>query len=270
MASSSSTNPNRDYLTSLPNEILIKVISEIPILCYLDIAHTSRHLRSVLKANAARICNLRISSRYWFAAQYFQTEIKSGWLLPKHDVNIHIDLQERPGGMALEMQYLCGELWNEKCSIHKKRQNRNDVKIRDVLGQLFPDDFWVCDWEGLIHIKISGPGPQFLLLLEYDLLDICDGGGDANCAKSDKECKREHVHCSCAAHCKRQPDDLDSVGALGDDSYGLARFLDEDNECHFPLKVGSGSAGLPHSYVPESLIWHYGVDNLVSTWNENR
>jgi len=242
MASSSSSNPNRDYLTSLPNEILIKVISELPIFNYLDVAHTSRHLRSVLKANATQICNLRISSRYWFAAQYLQTEIKSDWLLPKYNVIIHMDLLQRTNGISFRRQFTLD------CEEH---HSHNDIKIFHLLRQLFRGAFWVCPWKDVIHFKVSGPGPQYLLLLECDLLDICDGGGDANCDESDKS---EHIQCECAAHAR--------VEALGIDSYGLISFLDEGNRCHFPVKDGNLSAQFPHSGVPKGLIWYYGVE----TW----
>jgi hypothetical protein len=42
-------------LTSLPPEILIKVLSEIPLSSLLDLTHTSRGLRAFVKDNAARI-----------------------------------------------------------------------------------------------------------------------------------------------------------------------------------------------------------------------
>jgi hypothetical protein len=255
MASSSSTDPNRDYLTSLPNEILLKVLSEFPIFNYLDVAHTSRHLRSVLKANAARICNLRISSRYWFVAQYLQTEIKSDWLLPKYDVIIHMDLADRTYDMAL------GKLLTLECEKHR---NHDDVKLFNLLRQLFRGYFWVCYSKDLVHIKISGPGPQYLLLLECDLLHICDGGGDAKCDESDKESKlwSEHIQCECAAHAR--------VRGLGDDSYRPIRLLNEDKEYVIQVKDGNRSAEFPHSRVPKGLIWYYGVDNLVTTWKKKR
>jgi hypothetical protein len=266
MASSSSTNPNRDYLTCLPNEILIKVLSELPIFNYLDVAHTSHHLRSVLKANAARICNLRISSRYWFAAQYLQTELRSDWLLPYHEDIYHM---ERTYGMRLGSRFI------RDC---ENNHNHDDVKHFSLIGQLFPDDFWKRDWMDLFHVKISDHGPQYLLLLESDLLDICDGGGDPNADESEKESKlwSEGIQCGCAAHFMgrldalgqfiSQLDDFDHVRIWGNDAKGPKGFLDEFNNCHIPVKDGNLSAEHAHSYMPRGLIWYYGVDNLVTTW----
>ncbi len=130
------------------------MISELAIFNYLDVAHTSRHVRSVLKANTSRICNLGIISRYWFTAQYLQTEIKSDWLVPNHD---DIYGMEKAYGMGLESQFI------HDC---EKRHNHDNVKHFSLLGLLFPDETWEKDEEDLVRIKISGPGPQYLLLLE--------------------------------------------------------------------------------------------------------
>ena len=60
----SSISQQKERLSTLPREILAKAISEFPLHNYLEIAHTSRHLRFVLKDNAAMIFNLAIRSRY--------------------------------------------------------------------------------------------------------------------------------------------------------------------------------------------------------------
>lgn len=60
----SSISQQKERLSTLPREILAKAISEFPLHNYLEIAHTSRHLWSVLKDNAAMICSLAIRSRY--------------------------------------------------------------------------------------------------------------------------------------------------------------------------------------------------------------
>ncbi|KAN0120352.1 hypothetical protein V8E51_002560 [Hyaloscypha variabilis] len=96
--SPSSQNQCRDYLTSIPPEILAKVISELPLSNYLDIAHTSRQLRSILKIHAAMICNARIRSKYQFAAEFLKTETMSEMFAFKcpgdhnHDQNKHFSL----------------------------------------------------------------------------------------------------------------------------------------------------------------------------------
>jgi hypothetical protein len=106
----------------------------------------------VLKANAARICNLRISSRYWFAAQYFQTEIDSGWLVPKHEDITDIE-NVYNSWRRIQFTQDCIEL-----------HDHGKVKHFSLLGQHFPEEVRVQDEEELIHNKTSGPGPQYLLL----------------------------------------------------------------------------------------------------------
>jgi hypothetical protein len=219
------------------------VISELLISNYLDVAHASRHLRSVLKANAARICNLRISSRYWFAAQYFQTEIDSGWLVPKHEDITDIE-NVYNSWRRIQFTKDCIEL-----------HDHGKVKHFSLLGQHFPEEVRVQDEEELIHNKTSGPGPQYLLLLESGVLNIPDGGIDANGDESDvgsilRSARNAFV---CAAYfCANQG----HWEIWGGNPYKILRFFDELNDRHIPIKDGNLSAELAHSGAPRGLMWY--------------
>ncbi|KAE9380977.1 hypothetical protein N431DRAFT_292943, partial [Stipitochalara longipes BDJ] len=75
-----------DYLTSLPSEILLKIVTQVPIKNFLDLVQTSRAFRNFIKANASKICNDVIRSRYQLEAALLQSELKAGWLVPTHDM----------------------------------------------------------------------------------------------------------------------------------------------------------------------------------------
>lgn len=176
MASSSSTHPNHDYLASLPNEILIKVISEIPISDYL--APPS------LCAEGQRRSNLQPQNQLTVLVHCSVPGDRNRfcWLVPKHE---DITDLEDDYDAWLEVQF------TEECI---EIYDHDEVKHFSLLGQHFPEEVRVQDEEELIHIKISGPGPQYLLLLESDMLDICDGGREANCYESQGEQTVERRH----------------------------------------------------------------------------
>jgi hypothetical protein len=79
----SQVSSNHEYLTSLPPELLIKVLSEIPLSSFLNLTHTSRDLRTFIKTNAARISNAAIESRFSFKAKILEKCMQdNGWLSP--------------------------------------------------------------------------------------------------------------------------------------------------------------------------------------------
>jgi hypothetical protein len=62
----------REYLTSILPELLVRVLSEVPLSSYFDVAHTSKGLRSFLEANAAMTCNMAIRSRFPIVAKILE------------------------------------------------------------------------------------------------------------------------------------------------------------------------------------------------------
>lgn len=83
MSSDSDANKS-SILVSLSPEILIKILSEVPLSSFLALAHTSRGLRAFVKDNAARICNMAIRSRFAEHVKILEatTNNNQGWLLP--------------------------------------------------------------------------------------------------------------------------------------------------------------------------------------------
>jgi hypothetical protein len=84
MSKDTEAKQDPEYLTSLPPELLIKVLSEVPLSSFLDLTKTSRALREFIKTNAARICNMAIRSRLAYEAKILEatTNNKEGRLLP--------------------------------------------------------------------------------------------------------------------------------------------------------------------------------------------
>jgi hypothetical protein len=70
----------RDILTFVPPEILIKIVAQLPSKCYLYLVHTSKTLRNFVKINASRICNKAIRTRFPLEAAVLKSKLSSGWL----------------------------------------------------------------------------------------------------------------------------------------------------------------------------------------------
>jgi hypothetical protein len=148
-----STSQDRDYLTPLPTELLIKVIAEVPMDSYLDLTHTSKGLRDFMKANAAGICNEAIRRRHSVMAENLKTELKSGWLVSTHQ---GFDIYDKDYLMMLD----CA-VWPDEVS---------SFKYYSLLGELFHGD--VNHLRTMI-INVKSPGPQFLHFLESNLMVFC-------------------------------------------------------------------------------------------------
>ncbi|PMD30951.1 hypothetical protein L207DRAFT_611640 [Hyaloscypha variabilis F] len=143
---SASSNPSAqgevgdlDFLTSLPPEILLNIVSRLPSKFFLDLVHTSKHLRNFMKLNANLICNEAIRSRFHLQSALLHSETASGWLVPTH----------------------------QKLIDDEKRYKGN---IRTI------NNHWALFGEPLFDstpgIKVTAPGPQYLHFLEQGVLQI--------------------------------------------------------------------------------------------------
>ncbi|PMD15782.1 hypothetical protein NA56DRAFT_709431 [Hyaloscypha hepaticicola] len=149
-----STSQDHDYLTSLPTELLIKVIAEVPMDYYLDLTHTSKCLRDFMKANVANICNEAIRFRHSIAAEFLKTELKSGWLVPTHE---GFDMEDEDYIRALD---------------HYFRPTKvSRFKYYSLLGALFNGDVSLLR---TMIINVKSSGPQFLHFLERNIMIFCD------------------------------------------------------------------------------------------------
>lgn len=79
---------SREHLRLLSLEIMITIISQLPVSQFLDIAHASSYLRQFLEINARTLCNTAIRMRYSGISNALRATHIEGWLLPQDDTII--------------------------------------------------------------------------------------------------------------------------------------------------------------------------------------
>jgi hypothetical protein len=125
----------KNHLSSLPPEVLLLILAELPLDSYLDLVQTSKFLREFLKINAALICNLCILSQFPLEGAVIPFARVNGWIVPTHtDITI------------LESYVL-----DKKRYYDRARQIKEE---NDAYGQD-------------LRLKLTQPGPQFLLWLQF-------------------------------------------------------------------------------------------------------
>lgn len=142
---------DRDYLTTLPPELLTKVIAEIPLSSFLALTQTSSGLRAFIKSNAARICNTAIRSRFPLEADFLDVTLQNGWLVATH-----------PDIMGMRQEF-------------EARRTRKPQVIyqTDRTGTLRGRDLPTPE----LSYKLDKAGPILLSFLEAELLDITEFKG---------------------------------------------------------------------------------------------
>jgi hypothetical protein len=228
-----STSQDHDYLTSLPAELLIKIIAEVPMDSYLDLAHTSKGLLDFMKANAADVCNEAIRSRHSFAAKCFKTELKNGWLVPTHE---KFDKEDEDYKRSIVSYYRLARVWRGKHyriysppgKLYNSHPNRYAKNLRTKI------------------ITVKSPGPQFLHFLERNILIVCDEHRLPNC---------------CSVR-------FDELAGWKKEIFrrGYEQFLDTFNLLGLGVKNEYIVAtGPDEDKIPRAMLWYYGLDKLVLT-----
>jgi hypothetical protein len=92
-----------DYLTNMPPEILIRIISNVPLSSYLDLTQTSNQLRYMMQNYAEVICSLAIESRFPAEARLLESIEVEGWLTPTNGL-IYIQPREVPRWVDEKLQ----------------------------------------------------------------------------------------------------------------------------------------------------------------------
>ena len=76
----------QDYLSFLPPELLLMIISRVPINNFLDITQTSQALRYFMKENGRRLCNDAIRRQFARRALFLMDSAYiEGWLAPTNN-----------------------------------------------------------------------------------------------------------------------------------------------------------------------------------------
>jgi len=129
-----SLSTKKNHLSSLPSEVLLLILVEIPLDSYLDLVQTSKFLREFLKTNAAYICNTCVLGHLALGGALIPSAKVNGWIVPTHtDFTI------------LESYVLDKKIYHDRA--------RQIVEEDNAYGQD-------------LRVKITQPGPQFLLWLQ--------------------------------------------------------------------------------------------------------
>ena len=77
------TRAEKDYLTSMPAEILFNIISYLPSSSWvLPLVKVCHRLRRYVRQNRAQICNSILLSRFHKECEILQPVLANGWLVP--------------------------------------------------------------------------------------------------------------------------------------------------------------------------------------------
>jgi hypothetical protein len=217
----------RDLLTTIPSEILLKIISQVPTKGFLDLVQTCRTLRNFVKINASRICNEAILTRFPLKSKLLQSTKVSEWLVPAH--------------MLLTM----GEARFRWCELqnHPLMLNAQKKKHFSLLGQLTRDL--------TIPLQITSPGPQYLHFLESGILLVSKEYLSQRFDPVEAVVDGQRYFFTINDRNNREPVEP------------LATFLYKFNKVK--LLVKDGELQVPKNNdgkFPRELVWFYGVERL--------
>jgi len=125
----------KDCLSSLPLELLVMIVSHVPLESYVDIVQTSSPLRQLVKMNGARLCNAIIGNRFSLEASMIPSARINSWIVPTH-----------PDLDALERYLLDKKKYIDDAMAGTSAEQESST--RDL------------------QIKLSRPGPQYLMWLQ--------------------------------------------------------------------------------------------------------
>jgi hypothetical protein len=253
MSSDSEANKN-SILVSLPPEILIKVLSEVPLSSFLALTHTSRGLRAFVKDNAAKICNMAIRSRFAEHIKILEatTNNNQGWLLPgpgmlKESEDLYLEtVLGRCWWFRRYIDSACGR--SRSGVVYYKKTRHHSIRGRrdthfSLLGPKWSNNWNVTSTPTNNFLNFGMPGPHFLYLLESVPLEVSEEPFENLTAWSDTG---------------------------GEELFGLYyRFVEEEfydfmDTFNFNMvHVGYGKVHRAVEGFPKELIWYFGVDKLV-------
>jgi len=227
-----------DIFTTVPSEILIKIFAQLPSKCYLDLVHTSKTLRNLVKINASGICNEAIRTRFPLDAAILKSELESGWVVPRCEM-----LKDRETRYGIHYATPNSDLSN-----HSKN-------YYSLLCQVKPTT--------VPHIRISSPGPQYLHFLEQNLLVVGTGPFSQPWAYTHRSRINYYTvdvggetyyfnfmsYSSPSRHYRCRPH--------------FNAFMERFNWVHLQIKDGRLEPPADKSVrFPRELVWFYGVERL--------
>lgn len=185
----STQSHNMAILTTIPPEILLQIIICLPTSShFLSLSHTSHYFYSFLSTHAKAICNKHITTYHRNASSILLSQYSiNGWLVPTHAC-ISKSEQQADRWVSRPSCLECGIHWGQSdgdssCphqspSLHHPGQNKKQRRLLDCLCLPVPclkqrlqrrkgnqKYAWV-ETSVPFAIKLTEPGPQYLLFLE--------------------------------------------------------------------------------------------------------
>jgi hypothetical protein len=135
-------------LTTIPPELLLRIISFLPSSTYHDLAQTSTYLRLFFNTHASQICKSYIQCHLAKEAELLNSSMQDGWLLPSTSFLAHS---------------------SSRSTTRSREDLISSLASFDIQTLLPPSPPWV---EERMHISLATPGPQYLCFLEEYARDI--------------------------------------------------------------------------------------------------
>ena len=217
----------KDHFSLLPNDITLHIIAYLPLSGFFDLTHTSQHLRSILKANAATLCNTIIRKDPILAELSAKlgvstTDLKANDWIGPHGSD---KTPERPEGhiTSTSNDILCSRL------LRYGEFTKIGTFVRPS-GNPEPSQALKVVWNKAgLKMRPDERGPQFLCLLQWVRQEQGDTGVQA--------LKKKHIYSLYAEW--------------------IMSFLTPREEDALRLKGYSDR--LPARKLPRELIWYHGL-----------
>jgi len=86
--------PKVDYLSNMPNHILLRILAHVPMSSFLDLSQTHPQIRYFMQNFAAHICNFALMTRFPNALKALGIVEVEGWMTPTNGL---VRIMQRKG-----------------------------------------------------------------------------------------------------------------------------------------------------------------------------
>jgi hypothetical protein len=183
-----STSSNEDRLSSLPPELLLKILSNVPIASFFALTQTSKGFRKFIKVNAVLVCNTAIATRFPQLSTCFESKIINEWLVPTHPVFLRCQEQCNVPKEEFLRYYLYKYPESDIFALHEKYKYEIDIRNGYSGCRRKNKNIFVVDMDVKLFIDVTKPGPQFLFFLEKMGEKVMDGWRTPNSERKSKSC----------------------------------------------------------------------------------
>ncbi|KAH8792361.1 hypothetical protein F5882DRAFT_399958 [Hyaloscypha sp. PMI_1271] len=165
-----STTP-QDHLTTSPPELLLAILSHLPPSTLYPLSRTSKYIHTFLLTHAATICNTAIQSTYSLASTILHSQHSStGWLIPTHPAILNEERRLVRDKILFSGCKCppCRQVLHSSSSTDLSVSELDEIHGLGALNCLNGLRSQSCKARKEIDscLKLSKPGPQYLVFLE--------------------------------------------------------------------------------------------------------